>query len=513
MWNSEEGIFFRVKLGPRKKLISNIFHCHEILEQIDKKAILSRLLFASPDYLTSQFLGSNEIDRRPRPTRLERMRFLASRWDSSLFKSLGIEVSEYQIQVIVRRVLKEIKSWMFSNPRATYKSPSRLKWDPYIKESFSKWGVVYSKENLKIDYDLIDSIMTAAATHLYKYYSVSSRETLDYSTATIKNELGIEKDFYRSLRKGAFITQKNLEIIFSKIAEWHREEYGDLVSGLDYDRSDSFARLKLYNYQKVLYKIQQYAELRGITLFDGKYSSGLVKIGKEYFKISDILKKDYDENFRRQQYKEFHLLFQLAKYLGFDPLTFTVLDDKDMAAGRYALHHFLAEMFRKMSSNVADILLTSRDLHMTYESILRDKGEEGEIYAKAREAEAYIRALMKSIQDLIEYNIANIKKSHIKEVLIKNLGLDKGMEIFYKWTENKDFKNNLKSFNKRRTYALKGDYKAFLTENYQETWKNRKQNAYMFISKQLKYSVFFSYKTDFDLLYKIFPQFRKQMTL
>lgn len=517
VWSNEEGIFYRVKLGPRKKLISNIFHSHKILEQINVKAKLSSLLFASPDYLTSHFLDKGEIDKRPKPDRLERMSFLVSRWDSSLFGSLGIEVTQYQVEIMKRLVLAEIQKWMFVNPRASYKPKSRLKWEPYVKEHFVKWGRVYTKEELKPHYNLVNSIMTAAAARAYKDYSWSSKQTLDFSTGPIQRELGLYQGFYASLRTGSFYTQKTLERIFSRVAEWHRNEFGDRVSGLDYDRSDSYARYKLYLYQDVLYKVKEYAKLRGITLFDGKYSTGLVTINNQQYKISDILKKDYDNNFIKTAYKEFHLLFQLAKYLGFDPLTFTPLEDADMATGRYALHHFLAEMFRKMSSNVADIVLTSQELHNTYESILRAKGEEGEIYAQAREAEAFIRALMKSIQDLIGYKdgskyVSIIKESHIKEVLIKNLGIDKGTEVFYQWTENKYFKDNLKMFNIRRPYAHKGDYQNLLTKFYKETWNNRAQNAYLFISKQLKYSIFFSYRTDFDLLYKIFPQFKKQIT-
>ncbi len=513
VWNSEDGIFYRVKNGPRKRLIGNIFHSDEILEQIFMKSKLSRLLFASPDYLTSHFLDKNDVDKRPKPDRLERMCYLVSRWDSTLFESIDIKVSEYQVEVMKRKVLAEIQKWMFTNPRADYSPRFRLKWKPYISENFVKWGRTYTKEDLKPHYDLVSSITTALAVRAYKDTSTFTRETLDYSTKTIQREMGVHQGFFASLGKGGFYSQKILENIFIKFAEWHRNEYGDRISGIDYDRKDSYERLRLSHYQEVLYKIQNYAEARSITLFDGKYSTGLVTIKNHQYKISDILRKDYDKTFIKQQYKEFHLIFQLSKYLGFDPLTFSPLEDTDMATGRYVLHHFLAEMFRKMSSNVADIVLTSQDLHMTYEAILRGKEEDGRIYIRAREGEAFIRGLMKSIQDLILYKSPTIKTEQIKKVLINNLGTDKGMEIYYKWTGNKDFKNNLIEFNKRRIYAQKSDYNSFLKDFYEETWKNRNLDAYRFISKQNKYSIFFSYKKDFDMLYRIFPWFKKQTTL
>ncbi|MFW9874257.1 MAG: hypothetical protein ACFFG0_14220, partial [Candidatus Thorarchaeota archaeon] len=504
-WHAEEEIFINIKAGPRKKLINNIIHSHEILEQIDVQADLSRLLFASPDYLTSHFLVKGEIDLRPEITRLERMRFLVSKWDSMLFESIGLKVTDYQVEVAKKNVIAEIQKWIFMNPRASYSAKSRLKWEPYVKERFSKFGQIFTKENLIPHYELISTINIAIASRIYKDYSVSSRKTLDYSTEAIKTELGIKRHFYSSLKEGGFFTQKTLENVFIKVCNWHQDEFGDVISGLHYDRSDSYARNQLFQYQDVLYKIKEYADARGITLFDGRFSTALVEIEGTSYKIMDIIDKDYDNNFRKQAYKEFHLLFQLAKYIGFDPLTFTPLKDSDMASSRYQLHHFLAEWFRKMSSNVADIVLTNINLHGKYEKMLRDKGKEGE---------AYIRALMKTVQDLIQKDVVNIKKEHIQESLIENLGRDEGMFIYHEWTKDQlTFRDNLNEFNKRRSYAKKGDYKGLLTSKYGKTWKNRAQNAYLYISKeQSKYALFFSYKVDLEILYKIFP-FKSQASL
>lgn len=388
--------------------------------------------------------------------------------------------------------------------RATYKPKSRLKWNQYVRESFTSYRNSFTKEDLKTDYDLVSSVMTAVANHLYEDYSISSRNVLSYSTRVIKDELGIKKDFFKSLRYGKFITQKNLETIFSKVAGWHREELGDLINGLDYDRKDKILRSKLYSYQDVLYKIQKYAELRGIRLFDGKYSSGLIKIGEDYHKISDIIKKDYDNNFPKQQYKEFHLLFQLAKYVGFDPLTFTVLKDSDMATSRYRLHHYLADLLRKMSSNVVDIVLTNVETHMVYEKILRDKGREGEFY---------IRALMETIQELIRLDVPTLTETHIKDTLVKNLGEKEGIEMYYNWRgTTKDsldnFRENLQKFNDRRIYAQDSRYEDLLVKEYKDTWNKRSLNAKLYISKfetmLSKLPVFFSYQPDLDILNQAF---------
>ena len=99
-----------------------------------------------------------------------------------------------------------------------------------------------------------------------------------------------------------------------EIADWHRIELGDRVNRLHYDRSDPNAHMRLYYYQNVLGSIIQYAEIRGITLFDS--SSGMVEINGKQYKYNDILRNEYDKKyFTQQENKQFHMLFQLYPYL------------------------------------------------------------------------------------------------------------------------------------------------------------------------------------------------------
>ncbi|MFX0037552.1 MAG: hypothetical protein ACFE9I_18170 [Candidatus Hermodarchaeota archaeon] len=180
--------------------------------------------------------------------------------------------------------------------------------------------------------------------------------------------------------------------------------------------------------------------------------------------------------------------------------------------GGYALHHFLAEMMRKMSSNVADIVLTSDNLHQNYEK-----------YKNSREGEAFIRGLMKTIQDLIYMESApgkfvqKIKPIDVFNTLVKNLGTEKGNEIYKSWTSGPtkltQFLKSLAEFNDRRvTYALSNDpnkFRQFLEDVYTETWNNRNKDAinyYHFIRKSWvsNVAILFSYDADINIMNSIY---------
>ena len=91
--------------------------------------------------------------------------------------------------------------------------------------------------------------------------------------------------------------------------------------------------------------------------------------------------KYYDRKYwKKETTKAYHVIYHLCKYLGFDPMTFTPLDDNIFKggekAGGWARHHFLALMFRKMSSHANDIVLTSDTLHhKEYEGFLKNNLE------------------------------------------------------------------------------------------------------------------------------------------
>ena len=158
-------------------------------------------------------------------------------------------------------------------------------------------------------------------------------------------------------------------------------------------------------------------------------------------------------------------------------------------------------MFRKMSSHLEDITLVIDSLH--FPTGIYDKLTETEV----REAE--IRGLLQSITDLIYYkdSLGNPKvsvgRTEIKEVLIKNLGDEKGQEAYLEWTSNPKFLDNLKRFNDRRTFAINGEFKELLSQVFTKNYNKRFNDAKNFVKSPgfpLKLKSFISTDISLDFL-------------
>lgn len=568
-WHAEEEIFRNIKIGPRKKLISNILHSHEVLEQIDLQSYLSKLLFASRDYLNSHFLVEGEIDLRPEISRLERMRFLVTRWDSPLFESLGLEATEYQIEVAKKNVLEEIQKWIFMNPRAKffvtnwqiydferlevpiklskydlqrlkssviksinnwiksnpYKGDVRItKGEHYIAEQFTKYGQTYSQEDLYPDFELSNDLYFAVMQRKFIEYkkekplsSITEVSPLEFSISLedVQKELGVKKDFYKDLFSGAsgrrpsFYSKKSLEKILQKLAKWHKEEFGSRDIGLTYfgrradrityDKNDQDIQALLYYYQAAINSIYSYASLRKIDLTS--FSKTEISLKESLKNKGELVMNHYDVQYwDKESTKAYHNIYHLCRYLGFDPITFTSLNDNIFPGGEkrggYKRHHFLALMFRKMSSHVDDIVLTSDDFHISeYEGFLRKKGIE---------AEVYIKQLMKSLVELIEMKDHNgdflkIKEEHMQEVLYKNFGEIEGEKVLEKWKSQDDFILSVRIFNDRRLDAFKGDYKNFLKNQY-----NNAYSAYYNKVRDITFTRILATHSNLDFLSTIY---------
>lgn len=126
-------------------------------------------------------------------------------------------------------------------------------------------------------------------------------------------------------------------------------------------------------------------------------------------------------------------------------------------------HHFLALMFRKMSSHVNDIVLTSDSIHhKEYEGFLKKGGIAAEIY---------VSLLMQSLSELIDMrdqngNYMKINEKHIRAILYKNFGEVEGEKILEKWKGISGFTKRLNKFNDRRLDAFNGKYKQFSGRDY-----------------------------------------------
>lgn len=165
----------------------------------------------------------------------------------------------------------------------------------------------------------------------------------------------------------------------------------------------------LYYYQNAINSIYEYARTKNINLQFG--TSSAISLIKRIRSGKELIMDEYQITvWEADKTKAYHNIYHLCKYLGFDPMTFTPLDDSIFKTGRYHRHHFLALMFRKMSSHVDDIVLTSDILHHSeYQGFLDKEG---------LSAEVYIKLLMQSLSELINMkdqngNFLKIKEEHI----------------------------------------------------------------------------------------------------
>ena len=266
-----------------------------------------------------------------------------------------------------------------------------------------------------------------------------------------------------------------------------------------YDKSDPNIQSLLYYYQNAIYSICEYAELRGITL--NSPTNSHISLSETLESNKELVMNAYQVNvWDHEMTKAYHVIYHLSRYLGFDPITFTPLDDNIFKggekAGGYKRHHFLALMFRQMSSHVDDVVLTSDDFHIKeYEPPLRREGIDMEIY---------IKQIMKSLVQLIEMrdasgNFLEIKEKHMRKVLYENFGEVAGEKVLKKWKAQGDFALNIKKFNNRREDAFNGNYKQFLIDNYKNAY-----SAYFSKVNKITYSKILATQSNLDYLNAIY---------
>ncbi|MHA1877658.1 MAG: hypothetical protein ACTSUC_14550 [Promethearchaeota archaeon] len=351
-------------------------------------------------------------------------------------------------------------------------------------------------------YDLAQTIISSVAERVLGLPDFKDKSSLGLSYNKIMAELGIGVKFNRNLKNDVRTAKDTLETLFKKFSEWHSTDLGDRVKLMQFDRTDQSMSYRYNNYHKVLNQILNYAKIRGIDLFDG---TGSFTINGRSYNYQDRLTNNYDQYFKDQAYKNFALLFHLTKYLGFDPFSFTPQNDADIANGKFRLHHYLANLFRKMSSHLEDVTIVLDSLHNPtgiYEAL-----KETEV------GEAEIRGLLQSITDLIYYkdSLGNFRaiigRNEIREILIKNLGTNKGQEAYLRWTSTPEFIDNLATFNDYRTYAIAGKFLELLKDEFPKNYRKRYNDAKNFVKSgafQLKLRSFISTDVSLEFLSNLY---------
>jgi len=489
--NSEERLLGGLRVGAKTDLFNDIVHSGDRqLELISTRTELSSLLFGSGTYI-KDFVKRNTFDKKISPGTLMRMKFFVTKWQTSDFEGLQIpiRISNYGLQVLKSSVIENIDNWIKSNP---YKGDLRQA-NLYIAETFTKHGQSYSKEDLYPDFKLANNLIFAAMERNFIEYkkknpgiSITEVPVSAWSPSLpkLEKELNTVRHLYKSLTSTSggprFWSESSLQAVLQVLSKWHKDEFGERGIGLTYlgreenkityNREDPEVQDLLYYYHAAIKSIYSYAQLRNIDL--NSPTTANIALGESLKSKNELVMNQYDiQYWDKDTTKAFHIIYHLCRYLGFDPMTFTPLDDNIFKggekAGGYRRHHFLALMFRKMSSHVDDIVLTSDDFHISeYEGLLRKEGLDAEIF---------IKQLMKSLVELIEMkdqngNFLKINEHHMREVLYKNFGEIKGEKVLEKWKGQKDFVDSLRKFNSRRQYALKGEYEQFLKLRYKNAY-------------------------------------------
>jgi len=509
------------------KLFSGIIHSgpslsgSKILENEMSKEEFSKLFFGS-----KYAFGEATVKYIDSPLQLGtvlRMKFAVSHWQTSDFHGLStpITMSEYDLQKLKTSINSYIDKWILSNPYKdkVYSASALKKVKYYVAENFVKHGNQYSQNDLLPDIKLTNDLYFAAMERLYlefkknnpgKSITETSRNVFSPSYEKIEKELKTGRHIFTVLNPKygpKFFSQEVLQDLLQTLTKWHinhfegqkkKFEFGTRKTGLIYDRNDPEIQRVLYYYQNAINSIHDYARERNIDL-QSTTPSAISLIDRLDSKKELVMNEYQIKKWEADETKAYHNIYHLCKYLGFDPMTFTPLDDKIFKTGSYQRHHFLALAFRKMSSHVDDIVLTSDTLHHSkYENFLKDEG---------LAAEVYVKLLMQSLAELINMkdqngNYLKIKEDHMREVLYKNFGEIEGEKILEKWMKGKhqlDFAKTLREFNNRRQDAFKGKYEQFLINKYGNAY-----SAYFKEVRKITYTKILATQSNLDFLSEIY---------
>ena len=413
------------------------------------------LLFNDKDFLKDyNYLREDHIDNRPEPYTLYRITFNIKRWTTYDFDNL---VSDSELIDIIEKVESVVYNWMFSNPSSL----------SYVSETPYRFGRLQPKSFLDLEYELMQSLTHAVSAYLGK-------DSVPFTH--IIEELGLPTDTIRKLLTSGVSSASVRDLLRAKTV---------IVS---YILDPSMTEQKLYYYDHALNKIDEYLATRHLRLFEEKFVS----------------KKGYDKQlWDYDKIKAYHIISLLCRDLGFDPLTFKPLDpeifDKNLATGLYARHHL--DIRRKFSVYLQDLLLTGNSHHRIYDTQIPVDDQ---------------KILVKIIQDLIQNDGSGSNKEITAKDIVKaflNNFEDHNTAKFYleNYWQSRDFQENLKDFNDRKSLIKQGQYEALIKNKYKDAYNRFFNDAMNILNSLSSLSDYRGYKlsrvfsiADIDYLKRIF---------
>lgn len=406
----------------RKDLIQSIVDNNEVLQGIQSKTTLSKLLFGKSSYLDYTFFskkiemdGTLSIHGRPEMYILFRMIYQTSILTTQKFKKItGISIGSDSLLSLKRNARNLINEFVFRNPYLGRH---------YIHEAPRRGVRVFPKEFypnfLKPEYILIQSVWMAFYAH---------ENNPELSFANIEDLLHIAPQFTSKLSSGDVQFSVNtLRTLISKFNEFIIAE----------SSKDPLSQ-KLAIYRMALNDITDYARIREISFIKSKNPSW------------------YDRQWFNDAVRGYHIATLLGRNLGFDILTFKTLDDTIFQVGldengnTYARHYFRDDPNRKASLYAEDLIITDLFTHTYYEYHLTE-----------------VDILV--ILDGFETMMSTKGSGPNEEITISDLeGIFGGNEwVLDKWQESPRFLDNLKEFNDRRSFYQNQGPEAFIQEYYE----------------------------------------------
>ena len=387
----------------RKALIVNIISKCPSLQAITDLAALSTLLFGREDGLT-QFLKKGSESSRPYLHTVFNLVLQSQYWTEEIFLGLGIEVSRYQISRMRYTIREELREWVFSVPSF------EENWAPYLTQA----------RDMSNEYQLSLAFWLAAVVH---------EDNFDLTFANLRDSklYKVAHSFRNNLVAGRSFSANTMRNILSVIKQWIKQE-----SEMDPNSN----KLKIYFSAQA--QISYYSLINRLKIMKQPGGERLTSGGLRFVGEYTVA---------------YHVLTGLGKHLGFDPLTFSIIDERSfnlkneeksllsnigIRVYRFLRHHY-RDLIGRDSFFHGDTVITDNSAHILWESL----------------TEAESLTILKGFETLIAMKgsgnsitgIANLNE--ITEIDIESVF--KGNEWVYAgWYSTDSFEENLHEFNHRR---------------------------------------------------------------
>jgi hypothetical protein len=320
----------------RKSLIMDIKNSRvsSALNQPYSANSLSRLLFGAQFDLKT-FLTSRKSHTRPEIFTLVHMKLRMLTWEQQDFLDEGLEIDQDTLDKLREEVIEKIDNFIRyskDNNRLLkrYKKLGGVGAQEFNYYKSKPYIEYFPRRDYELEFELMELYEIAAAV----YYGDSK-----VSPKQLANDIAYSDHVLLASRNGNRLNldllkdiNKQIDIFIENDHAYRPNKYSFLQRLTSSERQDI--------YQEVKNKIAVYMQIRNI---------------------------DYPKAWKREYVKAYHVLNLLKRNLGFDILSFTPLnDDIFKEGGGFARHHFRDDLFRKLSMNLEDLVLTDNSRHARY---------------------------------------------------------------------------------------------------------------------------------------------------